>query len=74
MRRAREGFSEWQKPVQVMFSDGDPITRGGEALFAGRVPGAARMTHRTLRGGHFIQEDDPVGFVAAIRDVAVAGK
>ena len=28
--------------------------------------------HRTLHGGHFIQENDPAGFVAAIRDVAAA--
>ena len=38
-----------------------------------RVPGTAGMAHRTLHGGHFIQEDDPAGFVAAIRDVAAAG-
>jgi haloalkane dehalogenase len=28
------------------------------------------MAHRTLRGGHFIQEDDPAGFAAAIAEVA----
>lgn len=26
--------------------------------------------HRTLKGGHFIQENDPLGFVEAILEVA----
>ncbi|MBB6427401.1 hypothetical protein [Sphingopyxis sp. JAI128] len=51
-----------------------PATRArGDMPFAARVPDAQGMAHRTLRGGHFIQEDDPAGFFAAIRDVA-AGK
>ena len=73
-KRAWAALEAFDKPFLCCFSDGDPITRGGDSLFTGRVPGAARVTHRTLRGGHFVQEDDPVGFVAAIRDVAVAGK
>ena len=51
------------------FSDGDPVTRGGQRLFIGRVPGTANQPHTTLRGGHFIQEDDPQGFVASILKV-----
>ena len=65
-----EGFD---KPFLCCFSDGDPITRGGDALFTARVPGTRGVAHRTLKGGHFIQEDDPAGFVAAIRDAAAAG-
>lgn len=72
-KRAWAALEAFDKPFLCCFSDGDPITRGGDGLFTERVPGAARVTHRTLRGGHFIQEDDPVGFVAAIRDVAAAG-
>jgi haloalkane dehalogenase len=30
------------------------------------------MRHRTLNGGHFIQEDDPEGFAAAIAEVVDA--
>ena len=63
----------WDKPFLCAFSDGDPITRTGETRFIGRVPGTAGQTHRTLKGGHFIQEDDPKGFVAAILDVAQQG-
>jgi haloalkane dehalogenase len=63
-------FETFDKPFTCAFSDGDPITRGGDAVFRARVPGAARGAHRTLRGGHFIQEDDPEGFVAAILETA----
>lgn len=63
-------FERWDKPFVCAFSDGDPITRTGETRFIGRVPGTAGQPHRTLKGGHFIQEDDPQGFVAAILDVA----
>ncbi len=62
----------FDKPFTCAFSDGDPITRGGDAIFRERVPGATRGVHRTLKGGHFIQEDDPGGFVAAILDTAAA--
>jgi haloalkane dehalogenase len=60
--RAWEVFEQWQKPFICCFSDGDPITRGGDAQFIHRVPGAKGQPHVTLRGGHFIQEDDPQGF------------
>ncbi|MBL0915712.1 MAG: alpha/beta fold hydrolase, partial [Sphingopyxis sp.] len=70
-KRAWTALEQFDKPFLCCFSDGDPITRGGDALFTGRVPGTEGMAHRTLKGGHFIQEDDPAGFVAAIRDVAV---
>lgn len=73
-KRAWAALEAFDKPFLCCFSDGDPITRGGDALFTSRVPGASRVTHRTLRGGHFIQEDDPAGFVAAICDVAAAGR
>ncbi len=71
--RAWEQFDRWEKPFLCCFSDGDPITRGGDAMWLERVPGTRGMKHRTLRGGHFIQEDDPQGFVAAILDAARAG-
>jgi len=40
-----------------VFSDRDPIMRGGERLFQRHVPGAAGMPHTTTHGGHFLQED-----------------
>ena len=72
-QRAWAALEAFDKPFLCCFTDGDPITRGGDALFTSRVPGAHGMAHRTLKGGHFVQENDPEGFVAAIRDVAAAG-
>jgi haloalkane dehalogenase len=72
-KRAWKALEAFDKPFLCCFSDGDPITRGGDALFISRVPGTRGAPHRTLKGGHFIQEDDPAGFVAAIRDVATTG-
>jgi haloalkane dehalogenase len=69
-KRAWEVIERWDKPFLCAFSDGDPITRTGETRFIGRVPGTAGQPDRTLKGGHFIQEDDPEGFVAAILAVA----
>ncbi len=63
-------LERWDKPFLCAFSDGDPITRGGDVMFRDRVPGARGLAHRTLKGGHFIQEDDPLGFVDALLSVA----
>src|SRR5690606_32297947 len=71
-KRAWEALERFEKPFLCCFADGDPITRRGDALCVERVPGARGMAHRTLHGGHFIQENDPAGFVAAICDVAGA--
>lgn len=65
-RRAWQAFEAWTRPFICCFSDGDPITRGGDAPFLRRVPGTKGQPHVTLHGGHFIQEDDPEGFVRAI--------
>jgi haloalkane dehalogenase len=69
-KKAWEVFERWEKPFLCCFSDGDPVTRGGEKRFIGRVPGTQGQPHSTLKGGHFIQEDDPLNFVAAILQVA----
>lgn len=71
--RAWDVLDRWDKPFLCCFSDSDPITRGGEGLFVGRVPGTAGQPHTTLKGGHFIQEDDPAGFVDCILKVAKPG-
>lgn len=67
-------LERFEKPFLCCFSDRDPITRDGAAQFLARVPGARGMAHRSLHGGHFIQEDDPQDFVAAIKDVALAAR
>jgi haloalkane dehalogenase len=51
-------LESWRKPFLTLFSDRDPITRGGDRLFRERVPGARGQPHATTRGaGHFLQED-----------------
>ena len=52
-------LERFDKPFLTAFSDGDAVTRGGEAAFQARVPGARGQPHVTLSGGHFLQEDSP---------------
>ncbi|CAB1083874.1 haloalkane dehalogenase [Alkalispirochaeta odontotermitis] len=57
-RKAWEVLSKFEKPFLTAFSDGDPITRGGERIFQKRIPGAKVQPHTTIEGGgHFLQED-----------------
>ncbi len=65
-KAAWEVYDQWEKPFITCFSDSDPITRGGERAWLERVPGAKDQSHSTLRGGHFIQEDDPDRFAAIV--------
>ncbi|MFZ9630275.1 MAG: haloalkane dehalogenase [Ilumatobacteraceae bacterium] len=50
-------LSRFDRPVLCAFSDGDPVTRGGERVFLRDVPGTAGQPHTTVPGGHFVQED-----------------
>jgi haloalkane dehalogenase len=66
-RKAWEVLSQFDKPVVTMFSDGDPITRGGERVFQQRIPGAKDQQHITITGaGHFLQENRGEEFAKAI--------
>jgi haloalkane dehalogenase len=57
-RQAWEVLSRLEKPFLTAFSDGDPITRGGEQIFQKRVRGAKGQAHKVIKGGgHFLQED-----------------
>jgi haloalkane dehalogenase len=57
-RRAWEVLRRWEKPLLTAFSDGDPVTRGGERVFQKLVPGAQGQPHVTItNAGHFLQED-----------------
>jgi haloalkane dehalogenase len=57
-RRAWARLRDFDRPFLCAFSDGDPITHGGERQFIESVPGAAGQDHLTIRGaGHFLQED-----------------
>ena len=60
-------LERFDKPFITAFSDGDAVTRGGEAAFQARVPGAKGQPHVTLHGGHFLQEDSPAEITAVLQ-------
>ncbi|WP_193610445.1 haloalkane dehalogenase [Nocardioides lijunqiniae] len=57
-RRTMCALEEFERPFVTCYSDGDPATRGWDAVFQERVPGARGRAHVTIEGaGHFLQED-----------------
>ncbi|WP_265569405.1 haloalkane dehalogenase [Sphingomicrobium nitratireducens] len=69
--KAWKGLARFDRPFLTLFTDQDPITRGGDAYFRKAVPGAAGQPHRIVEGGgHFCQEDVPEVFVDALRKLA----
>jgi haloalkane dehalogenase len=57
-RATMEALARWERPFLTAFSDGDPATRGWEAVLQEHVPGAAGRAHPTIGGaGHFVQEE-----------------
>jgi haloalkane dehalogenase len=66
---AWEVLKRWEKPFLLAFSNGDPITKGGDRYVSERVPGSKGQPHVTLRGGHFVQEDSPLEFATAINEL-----
>ncbi len=67
--RAWEFFGNFEKPFLCAFTDDDPITRGADALFLERVPGARGQPHTTITGGgHFVQENRPAELVQVFDD------
>ncbi len=73
-KAAWEVLARFKKPFVTAFSDGDAVTKGGEAVFQERVPGAKGQPHVTLHGGHFLQEDSPAEIAALIDRVAKAAR
>jgi haloalkane dehalogenase len=56
--RAWEMFKRWDKPFLTLFSNRDPVTRGGYKVWQQVVPGAQGQPHAITRNaGHFLQED-----------------
>ena len=57
-RAAWESLRQFDRPFLCAFSDADPVTAGGDAIFHREVPGTAGQAHTTIEGGgHFLQED-----------------
>ena len=65
--RAWAVFKQWDKPFLTLFSNRDPITRGGHKVWQRLVPGAQGQPHAVTRNaGHFLQEDKGEEVAAAI--------
>lgn len=72
-RKAWTVLSAWDKPLLTAFSDGDAITRGGQAVFQTLVPGAQDQPHTIIEGaGHFLQEDKGAELATAVVDFIAA--
>lgn len=67
-RRAWSVLMQWEKPALMCFSDADPIMQGGEKPFLKLVPGTRGQPHITLKGRHFIQEEDGLNWAQAVVD------
>jgi len=68
-RAAWQRLEQFQRPFLTAFSDRDPITRGGDKVLAGRIPGAAGQRHVTIEGGgHFLQEDCGEELASVVKD------
>ncbi len=65
--KAWEVFRQWDKPFLTLFSNRDPVTRGGAKIFQKLIPGAQGQAHAVTRGaGHFLQEDKGVEVAQAL--------
>jgi len=57
-KKAWEALMQMDKPFLTLFSDSDPITKGGEKVLQKLIPGAKGQAHAIIEGGgHFLQED-----------------
>ncbi|MDZ7674842.1 MAG: haloalkane dehalogenase [Acidimicrobiales bacterium] len=66
-------LERFEAPFLLAFSDADPITKGGDAPFRAKVPGAQGQPHTTIEGGgHFLQEDRGPELARVILDFIAA--
>ncbi|MEL6893284.1 MAG: haloalkane dehalogenase, partial [Actinomycetota bacterium] len=62
------------KPLVCCFSDGDPVTAGGDKPFLQLVPGAQGQPHATVEGAHhFFQEDAAPQLAQIVIDAVARG-
>ena len=74
-KQAWQVLARFDKPFLTAFSDRDPITRGGDRIFQGRIPGTKGQPHTTIRrAGHFLQEDQPAEIAGIIDGMVQRGR
>jgi haloalkane dehalogenase len=72
-RRTLAALGSFGGPFLTAFSDGDPATRGWDAVLRDAAPGAADQAHRVIAdAGHFLQEDRGPQLGRAIVDFLAA--
>ena len=66
---AWQELAKLDKPFITVFSDSDPVTKGGEKRFIELVPGAQGQAHTIIKGaGHFLQDDAAAEFSTVVID------
>lgn len=64
---AWKALEQFTRPVLTIFSDRDPVAPHGWKPIVERIPGATGQPHAVLEGGgHFLQEDLPADYTAAL--------
>jgi haloalkane dehalogenase len=72
-RKAWETLEQFDRPFLTAFSDGDPITAGGDRPLRDRIPGAKGQPHTTIEGaGHFLQEDRGPALATVVAEFVAA--
>jgi len=57
-KKAWASLMKFEKPFLTLFSDSDPITKGGERVLQKLIPGTKGQKHTIIEGGgHFLQDD-----------------
>ena len=57
-KAAWASLMKFEKPFLTLFSDSDPVTKGGEMVMQKLIPGTKGQPHEIIQqGGHFLQED-----------------
>lgn len=58
LQQTRNELANWRKPCLIMFSDADPITRGGDRFFRYLIPSTREQPEIVIHdAGHFLQEE-----------------